>query len=429
MPTLVLGTLWAFSLQLAVLAVSAWLAARLLHPTPQARQLLWRLVIALACTSLAAAWVLPLIREATRRGTPAGTTASALSVRLVESDAATTIAPTLLAVLAIGALARLVWLAAAAVTLKAFRRMATVSVPVFDQLRDDLAVEARLVSGATRRPFTFGFRSPIIVVPGDFLHRPADVQRCVLTHELVHVRRGDWLTACVEQVFTVFAWFHPATWIIVGELRQAREELVDRESARIVGSRRTYLRALLELSTTPPSPVHALAFLRSRQLVRRITALTMETSMSTRRSSASLAATLLVLGVASVSAHAWFPVPTETSRSIVAVDHAEPLELVVQVKVDPGTPADAKVVDPVPIKKTNAVYPEKAKKQRVTGTVVVRLTIGADGLVKDARIIKSIPLLDQATLDAVRQWTFTPGTVDGKPVEVESAVTVNFTLK
>ena len=86
-------------------------------------------------------------------------------------------------------------------------------------------------------------------------------------------------------------------------------------------------------------------------------------------------------------------------------------------------------MDPVPVTKVDAVYPEKAKKERVTGTVVARLAIAPDGRVKSARIIKSIPLLDQATLDAVKQWTFKPGTVDGKPVEMQADFTVNFTLK
>ena len=151
--------------------------------------------------------------------------------------------------------------------------------------------------------------------------------------------------------------------------------------------------------------------------------------MSTRRSSAHLTGTLVVLGFASVSAHAWFPVPNQTSRPVVSADHEEPLELIVRVPVEPGTPADAKIVDPVPITKVDAVYPERAKKERVTGTVVARLTIGADGQVKKARIVKSIPLLDQATLDAVKQWTFKPGTVDGKRIEVQADFAVKFTLK
>jgi TonB family protein len=429
MAALLLGTLGAFSLQLAVLALAAWLAARAFHLTPEGRQVMWRLVVALALASVALTWMAPAAPSIARHYAPVAATVSAFSLRVVQSRTGTAAAPALLGIVALGAVARIAWLVASAVSLRRFRRVSAESVPVFERLRDTLAVDARLVSGATRQPFTFGLRRPVVVVPDDFLERPADVQRGVLVHELVHVRRGDWRTACVEQAFTVMAWFHPATWIIVGELRQAREELVDRESARIVGSRRTYLQALLEFSTAVPSPGHALAFLRSRQLVRRVTALTMETPMSTCRSSLTLAAALVALGTASISAHAWFPVPTQPRPSVVAVDHDEPLALDVRVRVDPGTTADAKVVNPVPIKKANAVYPEDAKKQKVQGTVVVRLKIGTDGLVKDARIVKSIKPLDQATLDAVKQWTFKPGTVDGKPVEVETEITVNFTLK
>ena len=344
MAVLALGTLCAFSLQLAVLALAAWLAAQLFHPTPEGRQLLWRLVVVLAFASPVLTWLGPAALVIGGHPAEAGTAIPILSVRIVQSQTGTAAAPLVLTVLALGTLVRIAWLMASAATLRAFRHVSSAPVPVFDHLRETMAVEARLVSGATRQPFTFGFRSPVVVVPDDFLHRPADMQRGVLVHELVHVRRGDWLIACVEQLFTVFFWFHPATWLIVGELRQAREELVDRESARIVGSRRTYLRALLEFSTAPLSPVHAVTFLRSRQLVRRITALTMETPMSARRSIVTLAATLTALGSASISAHAWFPVPTEEVRKVIAVEHEQPLELVVRIKADPGTPADAKIM-------------------------------------------------------------------------------------
>ena len=56
-------------------------------------------------------------------------------------------------------------------------------------------------------------------------------------------------------------------------------------------------------------------------------------------------------------------------------------------------------------------------------------TIGADGRVKDAKVLRSIPLLDQAALDAVKQWQFTPTLLNGVPVPVIMTVTVNFTLQ
>jgi len=59
----------------------------------------------------------------------------------------------------------------------------------------------------------------------------------------------------------------------------------------------------------------------------------------------------------------------------------------------------------------------------------LEITIGPDGKVSDARVLRSIPLLDQAALDAVRQWVFTPTLLNGVPVPVIMTVTVNFTLQ
>jgi protein TonB len=65
----------------------------------------------------------------------------------------------------------------------------------------------------------------------------------------------------------------------------------------------------------------------------------------------------------------------------------------------------------------------------VEGIVIIEATIGADGQVINARILRSVPLLDQAAIDAVRQWQFTPTLLNGVPVPVIMTVTVNFTLK
>lgn len=73
------------------------------------------------------------------------------------------------------------------------------------------------------------------------------------------------------------------------------------------------------------------------------------------------------------------------------------------------------------------VYPEAAIAARVSGIVIVEATIGVDGTVTDAHVIRSIALLDKAALDAVKQWKYTTTTLNGKPVPVIMTVTVNFT--
>jgi periplasmic protein TonB len=84
---------------------------------------------------------------------------------------------------------------------------------------------------------------------------------------------------------------------------------------------------------------------------------------------------------------------------------------------------------PTKTKDVKPVYPPIAQSARVSGVVIIEATIGPDGRVKDAKVLRSIPLLDQAALDAVKQWQFTPTLLNGVPVPVIMTVTVNFTLQ
>ncbi len=82
---------------------------------------------------------------------------------------------------------------------------------------------------------------------------------------------------------------------------------------------------------------------------------------------------------------------------------------------------------PTKIKDVAPVYPAIARDARVQGAVVVEATIGPDGKVEDARVVRSIPLLDQAALDAVKQWEYMPTLLNGVPTPVVVTVTINFT--
>ena len=74
-------------------------------------------------------------------------------------------------------------------------------------------------------------------------------------------------------------------------------------------------------------------------------------------------------------------------------------------------------------------YPKEAQAAGIQGVVIAEVVISDAGLVTDARVLRSIPLLDEAALKAVRQWRFEPAIVDGKPVPVRMTVTVNFTTR
>jgi TonB family protein len=84
---------------------------------------------------------------------------------------------------------------------------------------------------------------------------------------------------------------------------------------------------------------------------------------------------------------------------------------------------------PLKTRHVNPAYPPEAQAQRIQGVVIIETTVGADGRVTDARVLRSIPMLDDAALDAVMQWEFTPTLLNGVPVPVIMTVTVNFTLQ
>jgi protein TonB len=84
---------------------------------------------------------------------------------------------------------------------------------------------------------------------------------------------------------------------------------------------------------------------------------------------------------------------------------------------------------PVKIRDVRPVYPDIAQRARVQGIVIIEATIDGTGHVADARLLQSIPLLDDAALTAVRQWVFTPTRLNGNPISVLMTVTVQFKLQ
>jgi protein TonB len=102
-----------------------------------------------------------------------------------------------------------------------------------------------------------------------------------------------------------------------------------------------------------------------------------------------------------------------------------PAPVVEQAPVRPG----GDIQPPTKVKDAAPLYPAIARAARVQGLVIIEATIDVNGRVQDMRILRSIPLLDEAALDAVRQWQYTPTRLNGVPVAVVMTVTVNFRLQ
>ena len=80
------------------------------------------------------------------------------------------------------------------------------------------------------------------------------------------------------------------------------------------------------------------------------------------------------------------------------------------------------------LQKTEAVYPPIAKAARVSGTVVLQATISKTGSVEDLQVISGPAMLQNAALEAVKNWQYKPYLLNNQPVEVETTVNVIFML-
>jgi TonB family protein len=99
--------------------------------------------------------------------------------------------------------------------------------------------------------------------------------------------------------------------------------------------------------------------------------------------------------------------------------------------MDPGPPyrVGGDVKAPTVIERVDPVYPAEARMNRVAGIVIVETIIDRNGNVGDVKVLKPLPFgLDQAAVDAVKQWKFRPATRNGEPVDVFFNLTVNFKL-
>jgi periplasmic protein TonB len=135
------------------------------------------------------------------------------------------------------------------------------------------------------------------------------------------------------------------------------------------------------------------------------------------------------------------PPPVDTTGGVVGgVPGGVPSEVLGSAR---SVPVLAKTPEPAPIKRIRVAsrvaeanlihdvapqYPPEAGRARVEGTVVLMAVIGKDGSVQDVRVESGLPLLAQAAIDAVKQWRYRPYMLNGEPVEVDSRITINFTL-
>ncbi len=319
----------------------------------------------------------------------------------------------------LGALVRLAWLGLGLARLRSLRRdavpaaLSPAAARAFDDVEMQAGTRARLlVSGHVEGPLTFGWRDPVILLPPGVLELDPEAQRGIVCHELLHVRRRDWLSALCEETVRALLWFHPAVWLLLARIASSREQVIDREVVRRTGSRRAYLEALRAVASRSwQAAVPGLPFFHRGHLRERVTRLCEEVPMSRRRITALLTTSAGLLALTAVLGILVFPM------SGPAWAATEPAQI------------EGDIEPPIVLQATTGLaYPALERMLEIEGRVTSEAVINEQGKVVSVKVKESSgnANLDQAAGDFIWQTTFLPATRNGKPIAVYYNLSIDF---
>ena len=381
---LIFDNLVAYSLQIGwLVGVAAVIPTVLRLRAPGAKLLYWQILLAVCLLLPLQPW-----KQAVSVGSVEVTTVITAVHTAPRQPAAPAMPRSEMVLLLMlgGSAIRLAWLAVGFWKLRRYRRHSQALDPA-----PAWGVEASLlISDEISSPVTFGWRKPVVLLPSTFPAMGRSAQDAILCHEVMHVRRGDWLFTVAEELVRAVFWFHPAIWWLLGEIGLAREQEVDRLAIEITNEREEYMDALLAIAGArmqldlAPAPL----FLRKRHLKHRMVSILKETRMSKKHLISTLAT-----GFGALAAACWL------------VTGAFPLTAEPQVVYDaPGVTVTTNGA--ALMHRTGVNYPTVALQRGVQGTLSVEVKLDATGNVIDARVLSGPDELRRSALESVLQWHF-----------------------
>lgn len=313
----------------------------------------------------------------------------------------------------------------------------------------------------------FSFFKKVVVSRADY-ERHGEM---IATHELAHICSRHWFDLLSAEILLCVQWYNPAAWLMLAQLREVHEYEADEKVVTSGFDKKKYQYLLLEKAAGVCFQSCANSLNHSK-LKNRIAMMYKSKSSPGRR----LRALVILPAVAAAFAVTQIPAVASALRSLTATDAPAIVAAPVPTENFAGTPvissvettqpaataaseavvakADSKVSKKEDKKQAvtvaevrpqfpggdaacikfvmeNLRYPEEAKKAGVQGCVVVRFVVKADGSVASSEIIRSVsPELDAEALRIVGEMPrWTPGSVDGKPVDVQFVLPVTFRLK
>ena len=410
-----LENVWAYSVQFAAVAAFALLLARLSRSSAP------RMRLGLLQLGLVLALVAPFLLV---QSSPVAVAPAFGSIAIDEGAgvplAPRSLRPTTVAVafLLAGVCLRLGWTLIGLIALARQRRRARAAgSQIFADLCVRLGVHADLLAGPSG-PVAFGVFRPAVLVPEALLAGNPATQRAVLAHELVHLRRRDWLFVLGEELIAAALWFHPLAWLLVREIRLTREEEVDRQAAQAVSGAEPYLEALLAVARVRFQPAHGVGseFLRERQIARRIATLIRQENPMPRLMQHGLTS----ISVLALAGAAWW---AASFSPLQAAPQSAPLFADASGGVSVSGGAEGLTL-PRQGKSLTSTYSLGAQLRGVEGKVTLELTLDDSGNVVDARVISGPLELRQEAVRWALDWRYDPAVQPSRTV----IATVDFTL-
>jgi TonB family protein len=273
-------------------------------------------------------------------------------------------------------------------------------------------------------PVTVGVRRGVLLVPPGFLERVDDDDLdAVIAHEFAHMKRRDFAKNLLYGVLSLPVAYHPLFWLTRSRVAESREMVCDVMAAEAVAGRERYARSLLRLASmlatgTPARTLHAIGIFDANIFERRVMNLTQRRIEIRGAWRFAMAAACAVIGLA-----------TCASALALRMEVSAPVEA---SGGHSGSPSAMKVAPEIIagniLYKTVPKYPADAKAAHVSGEIVLQAIISKEGIVQNLRVVRGPQMLRTSALDAVREWKYKPYLLNGNPVEVDTTVTVTYSL-
>jgi TonB family protein len=280
-------------------------------------------------------------------------------------------------------------------------------------------VEVR-VSDDVCGPATVGVWRRLLLLPRGFV-AAADATElaAAMAHECAHMARWDFAKNLLYQALQLPVAWHPAVWAVRQRVTESREMVCDAMAAGVAGGQREYAGALLRLAARivcqPHRNLHAIGIFDANRFEERVMRLidVQQQVKGVRRAVLLAVCVALGLGPCALAAEL---------RVGVAVPAAA------QESPAAGKTVPAGIMAGQLQSHVNPIYPPAAKAAKVSGSVVVHAVIARDGSMKSLQIISGPDMLRTSTLEALQQWKYRPYLLNGEPTEVDTTITVNYSL-